>query len=316
MSSGAAAGHRGYFHQAAVHGSQDEFLSIVVPFLQDAVRAEEPAIVALDENNEQLVRTAIPDTPGLSFVAADGQYTEPASTIKAYRQLLAEHTARGAPQIRIVGEIPNLGVPSPWERWARYEAAINHAYDDFPLWGVCCYDSRTTPADVLADVMRTHPYTTADGQPLANDRFEDPAGFLSRRPPPVPDPLEVSPPAVELIDPMPGAARRAVVDVARSGLDATEVHDLAYAVSEAVTNGIRHGRPPVRLRLWAAPDRTVATVTDCGDGPGNPFVGMMPVAESSSAGLGLWLAHQLCHVTFGTTDDGFTVRMTAGTPHR
>ena len=98
-------------------------------------------------------------------------------------------------------------------------------------------------------------------------------------------------------------------------LDATDVEHLVFAVSEAVTNALIHGRPPVRFRLWTAPDRIVATVTDRGDGPADPFAGLLPVTDTCSAGLGLWLTHQLCsHVTLDTTDDGFTIRLVVGTP--
>ena len=96
-------------------------------------------------------------------------------------------------------------------------------------------------------------------------------------------------------------------------LDAVE--HLVFAVSEVVTNALIHGRPPVRFRLWTAPDRIVATVTDRGDGPADPFAGLLPVTDTCSAGLGLWLTHQLCrHVTLDTTDDGFTIRLILGTP--
>ena len=82
-----------------------------------------------------------------------------------------------------------------------------------------------------------------------------------------------------------------------------------------VPNALTHGRPPVRFRLWSAPDRIVATVTDRGDGPADPFAGLLPVSDTCSAGLGLWLTHQLCsHVTLDTTDDGFTIRLIVGTP--
>jgi anti-sigma regulatory factor (Ser/Thr protein kinase) len=85
-----------------------------------------------------------------------------------------------------------------------------------------------------------------------------------------------------------------VLDVARTtDLGGIEVDDLACAVSEAVTNGICHGRPPIRVRLWAAPNRVVAAVTDQGDGPTNPFVGLLPTTGTSSTGLSLWLAHQM-----------------------
>jgi hypothetical protein len=66
-----------------------------------------------------------------------------------------------------------------------------------------------------------------------------------------------------------------------------------FAVSEAVTNAATHGR----LRpgsACGAPDRNVATVTDCDDGPADPFAGLLPVSDTCSAGLGLWLTHQLC----------------------
>lgn len=318
MRTGAAADHGGYFHETALYGSDDEFLSIVVPFLEGAVQAGEPAVVALGEANEQLVRAAMSDASSLSFTDGDVHYARPASAIKAYRELLADHVARGARQIRIVGEVPHPGVGAPWEWWARYEAAINHVYDQFPLWGLCPYDTRITPAEVLADVARTHPYiATADGQHRANPGFEDPAGFLAR--PPSADPLEAAPPITELVDPTPAAARRAVLDVARTtDLDLTAVKDLVFGVSEAVTNGICHGRAPVRLRLWTGPDRIVATVTDYGPGPADPFVGLLPATtNTSSGGVGLWLTYQMCsHVTFGRTDDGFIIRLTVGTPHR
>jgi hypothetical protein len=46
-----------------------------------------------------------------------------------------------------------------------------------------------------------------------------------------------------------------------------------------------------------------------------PFAGRLPVTDTSSAALGLWLTHQLCsHVTLDTTEDGFTIRLVAGTP--
>ena len=52
-----------------------------------------------------------------------------------------------------------------------------------------------------------------------------------------------------------------------------------------------------------------------------PFAGRLPVTDTSSAALGLWLTHplwlthQLCsHVTLDTTDDGFTIRLVVGTP--
>jgi len=93
------------------------------------------------------------------------------------------------------------------------------------------------------------------------------------------------------------------------------VSGLMLAVTEALSNGVVHGRAPTRLRLWTAPDRIVATVTDQGPGPVDPLVGLVPVAPAGAGigGQGLWLAHQMCsYVTLENDAMGFTVRMVAG----
>jgi anti-sigma regulatory factor (Ser/Thr protein kinase) len=332
---GAPTDGRGYLHEAVVYDSDEDFLGVVVPFLQEGVAVGEPCLVALGSSTAGLVRAAVGDTTGFTFF--DDRYERPASVIRASRDLFAAQVADGASQIRVVSEVPHPGVGAPWDGWARYEAAVNHAYAEFPLWGLCAYDTRVTPAPVLDDVARTHPrLATTDGR-WVNPRYQDPAEFLTRRPTGQGDPVETaSRPVIELIDPTPAAARDAArtATTARPGstappnltgpgtiqveapqLDPADIDHLVFAVSEAVTNAVTHGRPPVRFRLWTAPDRAVATVTDRGDGPTDPFAGLLPVTDTSSAGLGLWLTHQLCsHITLDTTDDGFTIRLVVGTP--
>jgi anti-sigma regulatory factor (Ser/Thr protein kinase) len=205
----------------------------------------------------------------------------------------------------------------PWEWWARYEATINHAFDQSPLWVLCLYDLRITSGDVLNDVTQTHPYLmTADGRHIANDRYLRPEVFLTQLRPAHPDPLEAASPLVHLVDPMPQAARHEVRKVSSvTRLPIAEVEGLVIAVCEALTNSICHGRPPVQLRLWADPDRVVVTVTDRGAGLTDPFAGLLPAATGPPGGLGLWLAHQLCSlVTLDKSKDAFTVRLVAGTP--
>ena len=182
---------------------------------------------------------------------------------------------------------------------------------------MCLYDRRITPQDVLDDVERTHPLiATTDGAHRPNGRYHEPAGFLRSRPPPPPDPIEADPPYVEMIDPVPTACRHAVQYVARrTRLGGDDVDQLVVATSEAVTNAITHGQPPVTVRMWAAAARIVVTVTDRGAGPDDPYVGLVPQpsAANGAGGFGLWIAHQLLPVAFNR-DNGFTVRLTAGAP--
>jgi anti-sigma regulatory factor (Ser/Thr protein kinase) len=316
MRTGAAAGHQGYFHEGAFYGSDDEFLSLVVPFLEDGLAAGEPTLVAFDQWNEKLIRGAMGPASGLSFLNGVAQYARPAGAIKKYRTMLAAHVAGGAKQIRVAGDVPHPGLGASWDWWARYEATVNHAFAEFPLWGLCPYDTRITPDDVLADVERTHPHiASAGGGHRPNSGFEDPAAFLNRLGPAEPDPLESASPSAELRNFTPSAARDAIFRVAAdTGVPASDVDDLVIAVSEAVANGERHGVAPVRLRLWAGSDRLVATVTDQGRGPDDPFAGLVP-ARNSAGGLGLWIVHQICaRVTMSTGEDGFTLRMVVGRP--
>lgn len=307
----------GFIHEAAFYDSDDVFLEVVIPFLEQAVRAGEPAVAALDERCNRLVRDALGVQSGVLFVDGSTQHRRPANTVTAYRELFSEQVALGARQIRVVGSVPQPATLAPWEWWARYEAAINRLYEDFPVWGICPYDTRITPERVLDEVSQTHPFFASGGQHVPNARFESPEKFLASARRASPDPLEQTPPTVDLVDPSPVAARRAARDTARlAGLEQVDADDLVLVVNEAITNGICHGTRPIRARFWAGGARIVVTVSDQGQGPTDPFVGLVPSPSSESAGLGLWLAHQLCnHVSFETGAHGYTLRLVLGDPH-
>ncbi len=235
MRSGAASGHVGYFHEAFVYDSDEELLAVALPFLLDGVAAGEPTAVNLDERNAELVRRALPTGAEVTFLPVGDLYARPSVALRSYRELLASYVAAGAAQIRMVGELPPVLLGSTWDWWARYESAINHVYDDFPLWGICAYDRRSTPSHVLADVARTHPRVARpDGGHETADLYTDPMSYLTE-PRPVPlDPVQRTTPLVELIDPTPARAR-AEVRAADDGLLAPDSADgLVIAVSEVV----------------------------------------------------------------------------------
>lgn len=316
MRTGAPAGRAGYFHEAVRYDSDEEFLAVVVPFLSGGVESEEPTIVALGEHNAGLVRDALGDTPVI-FHAGGDVYSRPAAAIRAYRELFAEHTAEGAHQIRVVGELPAAALGVTWDWWARYESAINDSYDEYPLWSMCAYDTRITPPAVLADVARTHPHvaTPGDGH-LTSADYVVPGRFLRHDLPVAPDPLQLTPPSVELVDPAPAEARAVATRLGDGVLPADAIADLRIAITETVTNAMSHGTSPVVVRCWAGPDRVVVTVTDRGNGPADPFAGLRAAAHAPVGGLGLWLTHQLCdHVAMSVGTDGFTVRMICGNPN-
>jgi anti-sigma regulatory factor (Ser/Thr protein kinase) len=320
MRTGAAAGHVGYFHEALPYASDDELLAVVVPFLSGGVAEGEPTIVALGEQHAELVRAALPpEIAGrVEFQPGGDMYARPASAIRSYREMLAGFTAGGAGQIRIIGELPPAELGATWDWWARYESAINHAYDEFPLWSMCAYDTRGTPAHVLADVARTHPRAARPGdEHVPNADYVVPDRFLGRRTSTALDPLQLTPPTVDLKDPATAETRAAIARLNEGGiLSRRKLSDLQLAITEVVTNGLTHGTPPVTVRCWAGEDRIVTTVTDRGRGPKDPFAGLQAAAHAPNGGFGLWLAHQLCdHVAMTHDEEGFTLRLISGDPY-
>jgi anti-sigma regulatory factor (Ser/Thr protein kinase) len=311
MRTGPAAATDGYHHEVVLHGGDEEFLAVVLPFVQEGVASGEPTIVALGEHEAGLLRRALPRPAAARWLPAARQYRTPASAIRTYREQFEEAVGAGAPQVRLVGNVPHPGHGGSWRGWMRYEAAVNHAFAPFPVWSLCSYDARTTPRAVLDEVVRTHPHlVAADGTRRLNPGFADPeellvAGLTA------PLPAEPGPPALVLDDPSPAAARHAVLRAA-AALDRDELEDLVLAVSEVVDNAWVHGAPPVRVVLWTGA-RTVVTVTDTGAGPSDPYAGLLPAKGSATAGLGLWMAHQLGReVGLHRAPHGFTVRIAAG----
>lgn len=86
------------------------------------------------------------------------------------------------------------------------------------------------------------------------------------------------------------AARRHAVDIGRDHLDDDRCEDLALAVSELVTNAIRHGGDPVTLTVLPHDDGVRVEVTD-----GSPELRPGAAPEQLDTGRrGLWLVDAVC----------------------
>ena len=312
MRTGAAHGHVGHFHEAGFYRSDAEFRALIVPFAEEGIAAGEPVVLAYDARKSGLLRAWLTAASAVDFIGDETAYAAPARAIATYRRLFESHVARGAGQIRVAGELPQLSNGGPFEGWDRYESAVNTVWDDFPVWGRCLYNTTTASAAVVDVVRRTHPYLVSPtGQRRASDRYQDPVAFEGL--PYVPDPLESSPPLTELVNRPAAEARRALAQIARGRIPDPTLEDLLIGVTEAVANAQHHGRPPATVRIWAARDSIVVTVHDTGTGPADRLAGLVPAAGSTSdrgLGLGLWVIHQLdVDVTLRHTGDGFTVRL-------
>jgi anti-sigma regulatory factor (Ser/Thr protein kinase) len=298
-----------FFHEALVYDSDQEFVAVAAPFLRDGLAAGQPTLFGGDERQQWLVREELGDLTGLTMLDEDRDRAGPAPALLDAYRLHSGHVRNGAAQIRVLGRVPR----TPWHAWARYEAAVNRLCEGFPVWKICPYDVRETPDAVLADVMLTHPHLATGERGSANPEYLDPAVFLNCRARARTDPLQGAPAHVELTDPSPAAAGRSVLSLTEpTGLENEDQDVMALSVSRLVTNAIEYGRPPVRVRAWAARERIVVTVSDAGPGPVDPMVGLLPrdpLGDPDYANA-LHVIHlAVSDVAMYSDVEGFTIRL-------
>jgi len=122
MRTGAARGQAGHFHEAGFYASDDEFRALIVPFAEEGIAAGEPVIIGYDDRKRALLRSWLSDPSAVEFIGDESLYATPARAIATYRRLFEFHTAMGAGQIRIAGDVPHPGNGRRFEGWDRYEA--------------------------------------------------------------------------------------------------------------------------------------------------------------------------------------------------
>ncbi|MGY1696692.1 MULTISPECIES: anti-sigma factor RsbA family regulatory protein [unclassified Geodermatophilus] len=304
----------GYVHDALLYDDPGRLVDVVVPFLREGLAAGEAAVLATGPRTAGVVRDALDDDPRLLVVDRSEAYRgRTPAAITGFRRLADRHAAAGVPRVRVVGETDFGTTEQERYEWQRYEAVVNVALADRPLWGLCVFDTRRLPEPVLESARRTHPHLVTPGRRVANPGYVDPAVFLRDLPAP-PEPLERGTPRLTARDVTDFIGLRHAVAAVLAALPGSRdaVEDLLLAVDEMTSNAVRHGRPPVDLELWAGAGRVACRITDRGPGPADPFAGYGPAhgEDLSRGGMGLWLARQLCdHVHVDRTAEGTSVRL-------
>jgi anti-sigma regulatory factor (Ser/Thr protein kinase) len=308
-------GRPGLTHELLLHDSVEEMLTFVVPFARDGVAAREPTLLMVRPETATTVLPLVRPSRYLNLLPALGWSGRPAADLWAADRLLAGYGPE-VPRVRMLNEQP-IVPEAQWHEWRRVEAAVNVVLSRHHAWLVCDYDRRTLSDERVADLYATHRLVGRGEQHRDNAHYHDPFDFVAEQVDAPVDPVETTAPAAELVNPSPASARAAVLGFARhSGMPGLETEHLVFAASEAVANALRHGRPPVVLRLWVQPGRITVTVTDTGPGPGDPLVGLLPPGPGHGPGLGLWLSHQLVDASHRRHADGYTTCLSTSYPSR
>ena len=306
--SGADAGFR---HDALFYDSPDELADLAAPFLLEGLEAGDGAVIAAGPEATAALHHAVGNHPLVLVLERHALYRARTPTAISTFRGLGEQAGPGR-RVRVVGEVDFGATVADWTEWQRYEAVINSAFASAPLWGLCAF-STELPEPLLATARHTHPHVVGGSGRVPNADYVDPATYLAGLP--VPDePLERTPPALAADDVTDFIALRRTIRAHLRTVSGPEdlLEDFQMAVDEMTSNAMRHGRPPVSLRLWSARGQLVCTIGDAGAGPVDPFAGYGPAhgEDLSAGGMGLWLARQLCdHVALRRDAHGSSVRL-------
>ncbi len=300
-----------FCHEALFYNGDDGFLQGTLPFIAEALEADEAVLVAVGEERADLLRRALgQDAERVRFLDVRELGRNPARMIPAWRKLLAENAAEGRSVCGIGEPVWPGRSPAELEECERYEALLEQAFSHGPSWRLLCpYDLDALDAATIASACSTHRALMHEGVSRRNSAYQP----LHRAPGPFNGSLP-SPPAEreELAFTARGlGAMRSLVarHGALAGLSETLREDLVLAVNELVTNSVQYGGGGGTLCIWQEQDALVCDVRDRGL-IHDPLVGRLPPPVDQYGGRGLWLVNQLCDlVQIRSSPDGTVVRV-------
>ena len=309
----------GLQHDGLFYDDDQTLASAAVSFIRQGVEREETVLVAFDKHPVlPLLSALFRGEPSVVFTHRD-RSSRPARVLDQYQRTMDEGLRQGARGFRGVGYLDLDDTDLAWVEWLRYEAAFG-CLRDYPLHALCTWDTRRMSRQQVAAFRSTHPTVLEGEGTLGNEEYVDPVDLVNRpEHRPSPDPTQADPPHFEsVVGPDLRPLRVDIYPVTLvSALPRVKIDDFVKAVGAVVLNAHSHGKGPVGLRLWVQPHKLVCTVTDHGPGIADPFVGYVqprnvPGEPVRTGGLGLWAARQLCDIVdYGSTTDGFTVRLVA-----
>ena len=286
-------GDEALVHQALLYGEEEEFLTATVPFLKAGLEADDAVLAVVPEPNFTALRDTLgSDGKPVRFIDATDFYRHPVRTIASYNDILHSEAPR---RLRVLAE-PFLQGRSPLEtlEWSRYEAIVNAAFPASGAHVICGYDTRTAAADVLEAARRTHPLLTSWHGTRRNRGYDEPARFsvdCDRTPLPPPRQRPDSLPFERLED-LRNVRRFVEGHARRLAMSELEMVKLRQAVDSVAGNAVKHGTPPMELRLWAEDDFIVCEVVDFGHWRPDAMVGFLP-PDPGTGFEGLWGARML-----------------------
>ncbi|WP_042404050.1 MEDS domain-containing protein [Streptacidiphilus carbonis] len=292
-------------HQVCVYGSDEEFLAMALPFVEEGFRLGEPVLAATTSANLELLTEALGEQADrLDFAETAYFGRRPPQRVAAFERYWRHSSApdgggtsraNGAARrrhVRIIAE-PVWAGRSRAEAaaWKQMESQLNALLTDTDIWMICPYDSRIAGPDVLADALRTHPQRIDGTRISASDDYLEPVHFRAQSPAAAPlDPPPTRAARLCWSSPASGSARLRgfVADHAmKLGLERERAELLVLAVAE-VARLLGHAAAEAEADAEAGipdvPESPEARETP-GEAPGTPEA---PEPSGSTATVAIW----------------------------
>jgi anti-sigma regulatory factor (Ser/Thr protein kinase) len=293
-------------HAGLLYASPGELVAGVAGFVQSAVRAGDPVLVACAGASLDVLRPRLDGHDGLvTWADMRSIGVNPARLIGSIDLFAGQHRGRA---IWCVQE-PAWPARTPEElgEVIRHEALVNLALADVPVSVLCPYDVRLGTG-LMASVERTHPELTRGRR-----RWPSSAYAVGIVPEECDLPLSAPPVGAETLryrDDLSGVRDFAASRAQRAGLPPRRVGDLVIAVSELAANTFAHTSGPGTVTLWATESEIICQVSDSGQITDLLAGRLKRDPAAAGGGRGLWVVQQVCDlVEIRTSTAGTAIRL-------
>ena len=294
-------------HEVVFYRGRDQLELTAKRFVEEAIAAGEPVLIALPQASLELVAGSLDVTAG-SVVYEDLARSggNPGRMLPLFQDWVDSRQGR----VRVLGEPvwPGRSRAETVEV-LRHESLVNIALAQAPVAMRCLYDAERLDGEVLLGAEATHPVRVGlDGTRSTSRRYVEPPE-LHR-----PERWPLEPPPAELaargFEGDLWALRRFVADDERVvSLGDERGHQLLLAVNEAATNALMHGDGRFEVRIWRDGASVISEVSS-GGWFEDPLAGRLRPPKNAVSGRGLWLINQLCDmVELRSSEPATTVRM-------
>jgi PAS domain S-box-containing protein len=180
-------------HLCIVYETQDEQLSAAIPFIKIGLERGEKCVYIADGNTTATLMNAMRGQEinvdaavrqGSLTITNKGIYPlqgdfDPARWIELIEEVAREAKSAGFSAVRLTGEMTWVTGTDPRpERLIEFEAKFNNLARDHNILGICHYNARRFPPEVIRDMLHTHPTVVYRGCICENPYYVPPDEFL------------------------------------------------------------------------------------------------------------------------------------------